>query len=133
MRKAKPNNRWDKMRSDIVRRLTTETSKEVSLTADSNVSQNNKPKLAQRDASRMQTPEARAKRLLSLKKNREKRQRQKEACREYRERYGLVVISLSVPSELRDLFNAKCQSTGVRCGDKLRELITEYVTRPDKS
>lgn len=137
MSKTKPIN-WAKMRSDIVRRLTTETSKEVSLTADSNVSQTKKPeqpkpKLPQRDASRMQTPEARARRIVALADNRKRRLKAKEACKAYRQKNGLQCISVLLPADVRLLFNARCDSEGVRYGDKLRELITEYITRPDKS
>ena len=159
MKKEKPNKKWAEIRADLVRRLTSEVSKETSVTADSNVSQTNTnqqmpvPKnLAMvRDQQRMRSkglvvppkpltnierlnlPKNVEKRKAGFDKYWKKRRQRKEQMEKWRDKNGLTNVNFVLPDDLHDAFKAKADSEGKSRTEVLRELMLEYITRPDKS
>ena len=159
MRKTKPSNRWANVRDEMIRRLTSEVSKETSVTADKNVSQTNSNQMPipqnmqmvrdqqrmrakglvppqkhpQRDTARLQTPEVIAKRTESLRKSHALRKKRSEYMKRYIGKYGVCHIGCMCPAEMRDLLAAKAEERNTSMAEIILELVTEYVTRPDKS
>ncbi len=159
MAKPKATKKWSNLRNELIRRLTNEVSKETSVTADSNVSQtknNQMPvpqnmqmvrdqqrmrdkglvppqKQGQRDTARLQTPEVVAKRAASIRKHHKIRKKRSEYMRRFKDRYGVVHIGCMCPAEMRDLLVAKAEERNTSMSNILLELVTEFVTRPDKS
>jgi len=159
MKKQKPNKKWAEIRADLVRRLTSEVSKETSVTADSNVSQTNTnqqmpvPKnLAMvRDQQRMRSkglvvppkpltkeerlmlPENEAKRKAGFDRYWDKRRKRKLQMEKWREKNGLTSVNFVLPDDLHEAFKAKAEHEGKSRTEVLRELMLEYITRPDKS
>jgi hypothetical protein len=157
MKKPKPS-KWADIRSELVRRLTIEVSKETSVTADSNVSQSKDAQMPVpknmamvRDQQRMrakglvvppkpltkgerlQLPEVEAKRKAGFDKYWDKRRKRKEQMEKWREKNGLTSVNFVLPDDLHEAFKAKAESEGKSRTEVLRELMLEYITRPDKS
>jgi hypothetical protein len=159
MRKRLTTKKWSDIRSDLVRRLINEVSKETSVTADSNVSQSMNAQMpipknmqmvrdqqrmrakgfvppqkqGQRDTSRLQTPEVVAKRTASLRKHHATRKKRRAEQRRYKDKHGVCHIGCLAPEEIRALLAAKAAERNTSMGDIILELVTDYVTRPDKS
>lgn len=157
---AKPaTKKWQNLRHELIRRLTNEVSKETSVTADSNVSQTKNAQMpipknmqmvrdqqrmrakgfvppqkqGQRDTERLRTPEVIAKRVASIRKHHAIRKKRREEQKRYKEKHGVCHIGCLAPEEIRALLAAKAEERNTSMGDIILELVTEYVTRPDKS
>jgi len=157
MKKRKPS-KWADIRSELVRRLTNEVSKETSVTADSNVSQSKDAQMPVpknmamvRDQQRMRDkglvvppkPLTNIERL-NLPKNVEKRKagfkaywenrRKRSATQQkWKEANGLTSCCFTIPDELLEAFKAKAKHCGTNKTAVITELMLDYITRPDKS
>ena len=135
MKKTKPS-KWADIRSELVRRLTSEVSKETSVTADSNVSQKKTDSKATKPLSkeeRLMLPENEAKRKAGFAKYWDKRRKRKVQMEKWRDKNGLAAVNFVLPDDLHEAFKAKAESEGKSRTEVLRELMLEYITRPDKS
>jgi hypothetical protein len=137
MRKQKATKKWSDIRSELVRRLTSEVSKETSVTADSNVSQVKKSNAKQTkplsQAERLHLPQNEAKRKAGFEAYWNKRRKRKEQMDKWRDKNGLTSVNFIVPDDLLQAFKAKAESESKSRTEVLRELMLEYITRPDKS
>ncbi len=158
MRKQKATKKWSDIRSELVRRLTSEVSKDTSVTADSNVSQtesNNQmpvpknmamvrdqqrmrakglvPPKPLTNAERLQLPENEAKRKVAFERYWAKRRKRKEQMDKWRDKHGLTSVNFIIPDDLLQAFKAKAESESKTRTEVLRELMLDYITRPDKS
>lgn len=136
MRKAPTTKKWSDIRGELVRRLTSEVSKETSVTADSNVSQkktNSKATKPLSKVERLQQPAVEAKRKAGFDAYWKKRRQRKEQMEKWREKNGLTSVAFVLPDDLHDAFKAKAESEGKSKTEVLRELMLDYITRPDKS
>ncbi len=137
MRKPPTTKKWSDIRSELVRRLTSEVSKETSVTADSNVSQTKKPNAKQTkpltNIERLQSPDVEAKRKAGFDAYWAKRRKRKEQMEKWRDKHGLTSVNFIIPDDLLQAFKAKAESESKTRTEVLRELMLEYITRPDKS
>jgi|694.fasta_scaffold57964_7 hypothetical protein len=158
MRKPKTTKKWSDIRSELVRRLTSEVSKDTSVTADRNVSQtesNNQMPVPKnmamvRDQQRMrakglvppkpltnierlQLPDVEAKRKAGFDAYWAKRRKRKEQMDKWRDKHGLTSVNFIIPDDLLQAFKAKAESESKTRTEVLRELMLDYITRPDKS
>jgi len=137
MRKQKATKKWSDIRSELVRRLTSEVSKETSVTADSNVSQVKKSNAKQTkpltNIERLQLPDVEAKRKAGFDAYWKKRRQRKEQMDKWRDKNGLTSVNFIVPDDVLQAFKAKAESEGKTRTEVFRELMLEYITRPDKS
>ena len=137
MRKQKATKKWSDIRSELVRRLTSEVSKDTSVTADSNVSQTKKPNAKQTkpltNIERLQSPDVEAKRKAGFDAYWAKRRKRKVQMDKWRDKHGLTSVNFIIPDDLLQAFKAKAESESKTRTEVLRELMLEYITRPDKS
>lgn len=158
MSRQKPTTKWADIRSELVRRLTNEVSKETSVTADSNVSQSKYAQMPvpknmamvrdqqrMRDkglvvppkpltkAERLQTPEVEAKRKAGFKAYWENRRKRSAMQMKWKEANGLSSWCFTVPDELLEAFKAKAKHCGTNKTAVITEMMLDYITRPDKS
>jgi hypothetical protein len=137
MRKPKTTKKWSDIRSELVRRLTNEVSKDTSVTADSNVSQVKKSNAKQdkplTNIERLNLPKNAEKRKAGFDAYWKKRRQRKEQMNKWRDKNGLTSVNFIVPDDLLQAFKAKAEDEGKSRTEVLRELMLEYITRPDKS